>query len=61
MSNRIPYNFIEVDDKADKDIEEVATINIAHCCFIIVRVLIKSLFYMTRPGAAGDRYQGARL
>ena len=39
----------------------LATINIAHCCFIIVRVLIKSLFYMTRPDAAGDRYQGARL
>ena len=24
MSNRIPYTFIEVDDEADKDIEEVA-------------------------------------
>ena len=36
----------------------LATINIAHFCFIIVRVLIKSLFYMTRPGAAGDGYQG---
>ena len=24
MSNRIPYTFIEVDDKADKDFEEVA-------------------------------------